>query len=86
MRKKLVCRFCPGGVIPRPVYVELPGWSEDITGARSLEDLPPNARAYLDFVEEQLGIPVVTVGVGPARDEIIWTDAAEPLRSSAATA
>ena len=33
---------------------------------------------------EQLGIPVVTVGVGPARDEIIWTEAAEPLRASIA--
>jgi adenylosuccinate synthase len=67
-------------------YVELPGWTEDITAARSLEDLPATARAYLEFVEEQLGIPVVTVGVGPARDEIIWTDAATPLRSSAAAA
>ena len=67
-------------------YVELPGWSEDITGARSLEDLPANARRYLDFIEQQLGIPVVTVGVGPARDEIIWTDAAEPLRAAAASA
>ena len=68
----------------RGEYVELPGWSEDITGARELGDLPANARAYLDFIEEQLGIPVVTIGVGPARDEIIWTDAAEPLRSSVA--
>ena len=65
-------------------YVELPGWSEDITGARTLEDLPANARRYLDFIEEQLGIPVVTIGVGPARDEIIWTAAAEPLRNSIA--
>jgi adenylosuccinate synthase len=68
----------------RGEYVELPGWSEDISGARSLEDLPANARAYLAFMEEQLGIPVVTIGVGPARDEIIWTEAAEPLRSAAA--
>jgi adenylosuccinate synthase len=65
-------------------YVELPGWAEDISGARSLEDLPANARRYLEFVEDQLGIPVVTVGVGPARDEIIWTEAADPLRSATA--
>ena len=45
-----------------------------------------NARAYLEFMEEQVGIPVVTVGVGPARDEIVWTEAAEPLRSAAASA
>jgi adenylosuccinate synthase len=63
-------------------YVELPGWDEDITGARSLDDLPANARGYLDFIEQQLGIPVVTVGVGPARDEIIWTEAANPVREA----
>jgi adenylosuccinate synthase len=61
-------------------YVDRPGWTEDITGVRALEDLPANARAYLDFMAEQLGIPVVTIGVGPARDEIIWTEAAEGVR------
>ncbi len=65
-------------------YVELPGWEEDITGARSLEDLPANARAYLRFIEDQLGVPVVTIGVGPARDEIIWTEAAQALDLAAA--
>jgi adenylosuccinate synthase len=66
----------------RGEYVELPGWTEDITTARSLDDLPPNARAYLEFMEDQLGIPVVTIGVGPARDEIVWTKAADALRSA----
>ena len=65
-------------------YVELPGWQEDISQARSLEDLPPNAQAYLDFISEQLNIPVVMVGVGPARDEMIWTAAAERVRPAAA--
>jgi adenylosuccinate synthase len=60
-------------------YVEMPGWQEDISGARTFEDLPENARRYLDFIQDQLGIPVVTVGVGPARDEIIWADAAAEL-------
>ena len=64
--------------------VELPGWHEDIGGVRDLGDLPANARAYLDFIEEQLGVPVVMVGVGPARDEMIWTDAAERLKPAAA--
>ena len=69
----------------RGELVELPGWHEDITGARALEDLPANARAYLDFVEEQLGVPVVMVSVGPGRDEMIWTEAAEaPARRRAA--
>jgi adenylosuccinate synthase len=64
--------------------VELPGWHEDVTGARSLEELPPNARAYLDYVSDFLGIPIVMVGVGPARDEMIWTGTAERLRPAAA--
>ena len=64
--------------------VELPGWHEDIRGCRSVEDLPANARAYLDFISEFLGIPVVMIGVGPGRDEMIWTGAAERLRPAAA--
>ena len=59
--------------------VELPGWTEDITGARSLDDLPQAARAYLDFVAEHLGIPIVLVGVGPGRDQVITTGAAPDL-------
>ena len=68
----------------RGELVELPGWHEDITGARTLEDLPANARAYLDFIEEHLGDPVVMVGVGPARDEIIWTEAPSACAPAAA--
>ena len=59
--------------------VELPGLHEDITGARSLDDLPPNARAYLDFVADYLGVPIVLVGVGPGRDQVIRTGAAPDL-------
>ena len=57
--------------------MELPGWHEDISGCRSIDELPRNARDYL-------GIPIVMVGVGPARDEMIWTGAAERLRPAAA--
>ncbi|HEX5910143.1 MAG TPA: adenylosuccinate synthetase, partial [Thermoleophilaceae bacterium] len=64
--------------------VELPGWHEDITGARTLEDLPENARAYIRYIEEQLGVPVVTVGVGPGREQIIWTEAAASVRRQSA--
>ena len=64
--------------------VELPGWQEDISEARSLEELPANAQAYLDYVSDFLGIPIVMVGVGPARDEMIWTGAAERLRPAPA--
>jgi adenylosuccinate synthase len=68
----------------RGELTELPGWHEDITGAREIGDLPANARAYIEFIEEDLGIPVVMVGVGPARDEMIWTEASEPLRAATA--
>ncbi len=68
----------------RGEYDTLPGWDEDITGARSLEDLPANARAYLEYISDYLGIPIVMVGVGPGRDEIIWTGAAELLNPAAA--
>jgi adenylosuccinate synthase len=68
----------------RGELVELPGWHEDITGVREIGDLPANARAYIDFIEEDLGIPVLMIGVGPAREEMIWTDASERLRTAAA--
>ena len=68
----------------RGEYDSLPGWDEDITGARALEDLPTNARAYLDYISDYLAIPIVMVGVGPGREEIIWTGAAELLSPAAA--
>jgi adenylosuccinate synthase len=64
--------------------VELPGWHEDISGARSIDELPRNAQDYLDFISDFLGVPIVMVGVGPARDEMIWTGAAERVRPAAA--
>ena len=51
----------------RPVYEELPGWAEDISGARSLEDLPPEAKDYIAYVEKAGGVPVTMVSVGPQR-------------------
>jgi adenylosuccinate synthase len=60
--------------------IELPGWHEDVSGARSIEDLPEAARGYLDFIADFLGLPVVMVGVGPGREEMIWTGTAESLR------
>jgi len=68
----------------RGELIELPGWHEDITGCRSLEELPRNAQDYLDYISDFLGIPLVMVGVGPARDEMIWTGAAERVRPAAA--
>lgn len=54
-----------------PIYEELPGWDEDISSAESLNDLPANARAYIRRVEELVGVPVVSVSVGPHRHQTI---------------
>ncbi|MGH8775410.1 MAG: adenylosuccinate synthase [Jiangellaceae bacterium] len=54
-----------------PVYEYLDGWTDDISGARSLLGLPAAARAYVAAVEELCGAPVSAVGVGPGREEII---------------
>jgi len=55
----------------RPVYETLPGWSEDITAARTWEDLPAAARRYVDFLADQVGVPVSIVSVGPERTQTI---------------
>ncbi|MGW1682418.1 adenylosuccinate synthase [Saccharopolyspora sp. NPDC002376] len=54
-----------------PVYEEMPGWWEDISGARTFEDLPANAQAYIKRIEELSGSRVSAVGVGPGRDQTI---------------
>jgi len=61
-----------------PVYETLPGWDEDLTQANSLDDLPANARAYVDRVAELVGVPVEMVSVGPARSQTISVGS-EPL-------
>jgi adenylosuccinate synthase len=54
-----------------PVYEYLDGWVEDISKARSFDDLPPNARNYITAVEQMIGAPVSAVGVGPRRDQTL---------------
>ena len=55
----------------QPIYEYLPGWSEPISQARELKDLPSNARAYVKFLEDVSGAPMSAIGVGPGRDETI---------------
>lgn len=55
----------------KPVYIEMPGWSEDITGIRRFEDLPENAKAYVRKLEELTGTPVGMISVGPDRNQTI---------------
>jgi adenylosuccinate synthase len=52
-----------------PVYEELEGWDEEIDEARSFEDLPKNARAYVRRMEELVGVPASVVSIGPAREQ-----------------
>jgi adenylosuccinate synthase len=54
-----------------PVYEEFPGWDEDVSGARSLDDLPKNARGYVEAVEAMTSVPISVIGVGPGRDASI---------------
>ncbi|MEE9252373.1 MAG: adenylosuccinate synthase [Thermodesulfobacteriota bacterium] len=54
-----------------PVYEEFPGWEEDISGVRDMGDLPPEARRYLDAIEELTGVTIWLVSLGPSRDEVI---------------
>ncbi len=63
-------------------YEELPGWSEDLRECRNEEDLPEAARDYLRFIADFVKVPVALIGVGPGRDEIIWTKAAADMYGS----
>lgn len=53
----------------KPVYEELPGWQEDITKTKTLDDLPENARRYVERITELLGVDLLTFSVGPDRDQ-----------------
>jgi adenylosuccinate synthase len=52
-----------------PIYEELKGWQEDISGARTLEDLPQNARQYVERIEALSGVKLLLISVGPGREE-----------------
>jgi adenylosuccinate synthase len=54
-----------------PIYEYLPGWTEDISGATSLADLPANARSYVEYLQEISGAPISAVGVGQDRNATI---------------
>ena len=53
----------------KPIYEYLQGWTEDITMARKLSDLPQAAQDYVAFLEKISGAPMSAIGVGPGRDE-----------------
>jgi adenylosuccinate synthase len=55
----------------KPIYEMVPGWDEDISGARKFEDLPQNAQKYVEFLEKISGAPMSAIGVGQHRDATI---------------
>jgi len=54
-----------------PIYEEMPGWSENTVGIRNYDDLPKNAKRYLQRMEEVCGVPIHIISTGPDRDETI---------------
>jgi adenylosuccinate synthase len=63
-----------------PVYETLPGWREEISDCRTLDELPSNARAYLQCIEQYVGVPIRLISVGAGREQTIWVWAATPPR------
>ena len=62
----------PADLAPfQPVYETMPGWDDDVAGARSLADLPAAARHYIDRIEALAGVPVTLVSVGPERSQVV---------------
>jgi adenylosuccinate synthase len=55
----------------KPVYEYFDGWAEDISGARSFDDLPKNAQTYVRALEEMSGAPFWAIGVGPGREQTV---------------
>ncbi|MFH0842692.1 MAG: adenylosuccinate synthase [Bacteroidota bacterium] len=55
-----------------PVYKDISGWKEDISGIRNYDDLPDNLKKYISLIEDLAGLPVTMVSVGPDREETIF--------------
>lgn len=55
-----------------PVYKGLPGWQEDLTQVRTIQDLPQAARDYIQFIGNELATPIDVVSVGPGREQTLW--------------
>lgn len=61
----------------QPVYEDMPGWSEDVSAASEYDDLPENARSYVERLEDLLGVDISAVSVGPGREQTIYREAPE---------
>jgi adenylosuccinate synthase len=56
----------------KPIYTELPGWESVISGIREYNKLPESLKLFIEFIENQTGVPVTMVSVGPDREETIF--------------
>ena len=63
----------------RGEYIEMQGWTEDLTACRSEDELPAAAREYLQFMTDFVRVPIALIGVGPSRDQVILTPASDRL-------
>ena len=70
----------------KPVYVELPGWKQDLSGATALDDLPGAARRFVEFLSAQAGAPIRLVSVGPGREQFVPLADTAPGRAGASLA
>ena len=55
----------------RPVYQEMPAWDQDLQTARTWDDLPPQAQEYIRTIEEQVGVKIGWISVGPEREQMV---------------
>ncbi|CAM3536702.1 adenylosuccinate synthase [Paenibacillus lupini] len=55
----------------KPVFKQLPGWKCDLSGIKHYDELPAEARQYVEFIESEIGVVIATVSVGPRRDQVI---------------
>lgn len=58
----------------KPIYVELPGWKTDLTKIKDQNEFPEELNNYINFIEEEMGIPVSIASVGPNREQTIFLD------------
>jgi adenylosuccinate synthase len=55
----------------KAVYTTLPGWKTDVRGITSWDELPQEAKDYVEFIQQEIGVPITMVSTGPKRHEII---------------
>lgn len=58
----------------KPIYEDVPGWTEEITRVESYDDLPANAKAYVEKLEDLLGVDITGVSIGPGREQTLFRE------------